>query len=267
MKSQVQIANFPVSELLGSTKRIIFVSPHLDDALFSAGSLMLALQSRVRLEVITLCTTASDPVTLSAKEFLKQSHYTRIDEMFEDRRSEDKRIFDELQIPFRHAGFSDALCRKIANPSWSTALLGKLLPEFLHVYPTYRFHIAKGKVSLRDQAHCETMALYLKSILTEEPDPILFCPIGTGGHVDHLIAKAACEKSNAQIVYWNDFPYSQHFPLNHNFIEENELNTFVFPVELETKTQLLKKYRTQFNAVFENGVVPAHQEMYFTKFR
>ena len=54
-------------------KKVFFVSPHLDDAVFSAGNLLLTLAEKTEIMVINVFTQAdTKPYTYSAKKYLSR---------------------------------------------------------------------------------------------------------------------------------------------------------------------------------------------------
>ena len=48
------------------------------------------------------------------------------------------------------------------------------------------------------------------SALAAHPDARVFCPAGTGGHVDHVLTRQAVEQvvNRDAIVYYDEYPYS-----------------------------------------------------------
>src|SRR3989344_5876415 len=97
----------------------VFVSPHLDDSILSAGALMCHLSQKTKVTAITVFTEASPkPYTLSAKKFLYSCGYRNAQELFDARKKEDSNIFSGLGVEFRHLGFTDAAWRKKENPGY-----------------------------------------------------------------------------------------------------------------------------------------------------
>lgn len=265
MKNQPQITSFPDHLLKKQAKRIIWVSPHLDDAIFSSGSMLFELRKQLSVEVITIFTRGENPLTLSGKQFLKQSGYADMTKLYADRRAEDLKLFKRLDVKVRHAGFEDALCRKKLHPNMVERLLGRVLPEFMHVYPTYKFHIARGMIAQADQQTINDIREYLRPIIEEVPHTVVFCPIGTGQHIDHLVTRLACQQLDCPVIFWNDFPYSEYSPLDEQFIQDQQLEIYTYDKHMEEKLELMQAYRSQFSAVFSfnKGKVPAHTEMFF----
>src|SRR5579859_3047345 len=136
--------------IIKNKQTCIFISPHLDDAVLSAGGLVKFLSSKTKIMVINIFTQAIDgKQTVSAWKYIKDMGYNKASDLFADRQKEDKEALFQLHISPINLGFPDALWRKKNN--FVAKTLGNVLPEFKHVYPTYRFHITNGKVSSADQ--------------------------------------------------------------------------------------------------------------------
>jgi LmbE family N-acetylglucosaminyl deacetylase len=221
-----------------------FISPHLDDAVFSTGSLIARLSAITECRVITVFTESSTPLTLSARRFLKQSRINDANELFEIRRAEDISACAILGIRSAHLGYEDALFRKK-----STGLLARIIPELGHTYPIYRLQISQGQVAKADDsviARIETDLL--KHIDTSRPYLVL-APLATGQHVDHVIIRNLCAKMYGHIVYWNDLPYSTTQPPDIDFITRHHLTINEWGID-HRKESAIKAYRTQWPIVF-----------------
>lgn len=221
-------------------KRYIFISPHLDDAAFSAGALMSFLSPNHHVEVINVFTQGSSNLTFSGKQYLKQCGYQDYLHLFQDRVIEDRRALNLLGIKSKNLGFIDALWRQV--PRYRIPLA-----ELNAVYPTYRFHITRGKVSPHDQALIKKIAKRLRSIVGGGNVQV-YCPVGHG-HIDHQIVKLACELAFGidKLIYWLDFPYSQRT----NFQEESyqEVEHKLSAHHYVQKLKICRAYLTQYPLV------------------
>jgi LmbE family N-acetylglucosaminyl deacetylase len=74
---------------------IYFISPHLDDAILSAGALIYELKNQGRIKIITV--------------------FTKGDELFLKRKIEDKNVCHYLDIDYLHLDFIDVLWRNSSN--------------------------------------------------------------------------------------------------------------------------------------------------------
>lgn len=239
-----------------------FVSPHLDDAALSCGAVISYLKDKTKVTVISVCTEISPlPYTLSAKTFLRQCGFESAKRLFELRRQEDREVFQSIGVETRHLGLTDASWRKKEHLNFFERMFGRLLPEFLHVYPTYRWHIISGRVSALDE---ETVSL-LKRVLKKEIDNTkkvcVFCPMAIGGHVDHVLTRDCVTELFDECVVWSDFPYnstSKEFFLRG--VETGE--KYTFSSHKEQKEQLIRRYATQYEAMFGKEGLTLYDEEY-----
>jgi LmbE family N-acetylglucosaminyl deacetylase len=179
---------------------VLFVSPHLDDAVLSCGGLLATLRARsVDAVVATVFTAMPDPMhpTPLAREFHAVCGISG--DGAEVRRREDRRALASLGVGLAHLN----------------------LPECL-----YRFDLA-------GQPRYPTKAAIYEPDFTDEPDIVaqvsrgletilgsarrwaVYLPLGVGRHVDHLIARRAAECLMAyrriefvSLFYYEDLPYA-----------------------------------------------------------
>ena len=189
--------------ILKNKMKCIFVSPHYDDVALSCVLHFLSnWQVKTEIAVINAFTKAhKGPYTLSARKFLHDStNYPDATDLFNAREKEDKNVLSRFPLSIVNLGLEDALFRRKKHKTF----VGNILPEFDHVYPTYRWHLLKG-VSKNDTAISE---------LTKKLEPfkkehvIVFAPFGIGGHIDHLIVRKVCEVLFDTVILYSDFPYN-----------------------------------------------------------
>ncbi len=233
-----------------------FISPHLDDAALSCGDLMSYLVGKTDVTVATVFTQATDgKCTLSAQKFLNQCRYKNAQELFSDRRAEDRAALESLGVRVAHMGFPDALWRKRNNPSIWRRFLGKCLAEFTAVYPTYRFHARSGKISIHDFEITDDIKEKLRALTAGLKDYYVFCPQALGGHVDHIIVQKACQETFRELIIWSDFPY------NLQGTRQTD-NVWLWDKNRDRKRQLIMVYRTQVGAMFPENKIPLIPEAY-----
>ena len=105
-----------------------FISPHLDDAVFSAGGLMIFLAKKNPVTVVNVFTEAGDlPYTLSAKKYLSVCEVDDARKLFEQRRNEDQKVLEKVGVKVVNLGFVDALWRKKEGVARF-----KIIPEFAY---------------------------------------------------------------------------------------------------------------------------------------
>ena len=243
-----------IEEIIRKKRECIFISPHLDDAALSAGGLLSNLSRKVRVEVVTVFTECGNNNSLSAKAFLKQCNYRSGKVLFEKRSKEDFDAFNSIHAKTEHLGFKDALWRQKTKVSFINKFLEKILPEFGLIYPTYRFHITKGSLSQQDEDTISSIAEKLKVIISKSKDPVIFCPIGVGNNVDHLVTKKSVEMIS-EPIYWMDQPYDyrgQKSTSNGNY--------YRYDFNKNQKIKLISFYKTQVPALFSKGKIPVLKE-------
>ena len=223
--------------IVSAKKKVYFVSPHFDDAIYSAGALMVELSKQgVPITVINVFSKAKSPSTLSGQAFLKKCGYQSPESLFKDRIKEDNEVIKSLKgASVINLGYEDALWRKNNKKS--------LIPEISHVYPTFKLHIASGKISIYDKKLISNLKQNLERIIPK--NAIVFGPLGVGKHVDHVIVNKVIDELKRDKVFWVDFPYSQRF----KDLGDN-IKNFVFKRNKKEKEALVRGYKSQFKAIF-----------------
>lgn len=248
-----------LNSLINQSSEVIFVSPHFDDAVLSCGQLMTELSKKgKRIKVVNVFTKAHNgPYTLSAKTFLSTSGgYQKATKLYLHRGKEDYDALSSIKVKkIINLGFTDALFRKTKTTNW----ISKLIPETMHLYPTYRWHIIKNNISDKDNSILKVSAQLSK---LAKKNAIIFAPLGIATHVDHIITKEACEKLKNKIVYYSEFPYNLRAEIPQ---EIKKYSLFTKRVNLSNKKTLISLYKTQFPGLFPGGLVPDHREKYYIK--
>lgn len=226
---------------------IYLVSPHLDDAIFSAGGLILKYSKTHKIVLVNVFTSPGASVeTMSSKKFLNQIGYTNKSKLFEDRKKEDQ-LAAKLSGIYKviNLDFTDALWREK-----SKTVLGKLIPELGRVYPTYRFHVIKGKASKHDNALIHEISQELKKVVSQQ-NSVIFCPMGFGNHVDHIVVRDACRLSfeEKQLVYWSDYPYIDRSNSKTNFYKDSIFDKTLVEINSHKKTRICQQYISQYKQV------------------
>jgi LmbE family N-acetylglucosaminyl deacetylase len=246
-----------IDKILAENIPCYFISPHLDDAMLSSGALISYLANKVPVTVVTVFTEASEGLhTISAMQFLKQCGYTSAKALFADRRAEDIKASKLAGVSYEHLGFVDALFRR--RTGFWASLLGKYIPEFGHVNPTYRFHIVRGSVSSADVQLTEEITLRIKSMLPKKGPYAIFGPMAQGNHLDHRIARNVCKALASQPFSWLDYPYC---------IREEMAVTdqprFTWSGDTSKKTEIIQCYSSQVKAMFGSKEIQLVEEVYY----
>ncbi|HSX10000.1 MAG TPA: PIG-L family deacetylase [Candidatus Saccharimonadales bacterium] len=245
-----------VKKIIKEKTPIIILSPHFDDAILSCGELLLQIAGKTDVTIINVFTRAHlKPYTYSAKQLLKDAGYSDAVELYKKRENEDARVLSKLPVRVVNLDLEDAVFRVKEKQSFA----GKLMPEFDHSYPTYRWHILKG-ISKNDKA-----IKILKKDLEKYKNkkPLVIAPYGIGDHVDHVLVGKVCAEIFNDVLLYSDFPYNSRLNNYGNPLGNGKVYTLV--PNMKEKEKLIKGYETQFVGLFPDGVIPDHKEVFFEK--
>lgn len=141
-----------------------------------------------------------------------------------------------------------------------TGILGKYIPEVIHMYPTYRFHITRGVIAEDDNRIVRKLR---KFCMTLPENAVLFCPKGIGDHVDHILVREACLRSQRQVVLWADFPYSKRGHVHRE--TDTGWQQWHFPVQTKEKKKLMQGYQSQYPVMFGSTLKTLPREHFFSR--
>jgi len=195
-------------------KKWIFLSPHLDDAVYSCGWL---IHQQVKIghpvEIWTIFSGYPELTTLSPFARLLHERWGHGNESTPARRAEDQAACALLGAKLVHYDFLDVIYR--THP-----VTGQ--PEITERDDLFRdFHISD--ISLQKE-----ISACLWNALAAQPSFTLCAPLGLGNHIDHQLVRKAAEALELPTVlaYYADFPYVMdtkiQVPMN---------NPQVFPIQ------------------------------------
>lgn len=216
--------------------RWIYISPHLDDAVLSAGGLIYE-QSRAGTPVEIWTVVCGVPSHRRLSEFARELHRqwgtTTARQTVLLRRREDRAAAARVGARVRHFDVPDCIYR--LDPS------GDFLYRDIFVPP----HAQEAGLSERIAAD---LAARLRA------DDVLACPLTIGGHVDHVLVRRAVELLGRPLRYYADVPYLLYHP--------EALETAVAGLEVEVWPvgeeglrawiEGVAAYRSQIAALFGN---------------
>ena len=214
----------------------IYISPHLDDAVLSAGGLIHdQIQAGMQVEIWTIL--CGFPPQGELSPFAQVLHYQwgipSVDELIRSRRAEDERaceIVGAKPIYFDHL---DCIYRRGKNNDW--------LYSYIFVPP----HEDEADLPARI---AESISARL------EPTDQLVCQLGLGSHVDHILVRRAVELLQRPLLYYTDIPYLFKTP------EELAPNTAgmkanaytVSEAGLRSWQEAIAAYESQISSLFES---------------
>ncbi|HSL29183.1 MAG TPA: PIG-L family deacetylase [Anaerolineales bacterium] len=171
--------------------RWIYLSPHLDDAVFSAGGLIYEqTRAGIPVEIWTLmCGYPPDPDE-EVSPFAELLHSlwgaSSAREANQIRRAEDRRAAAILGAEVVHFDFWDCIYRRGADADWLYS------DVFLPPHPADAGLPARIAEAVRERLH---------------PDDVLVCQLALGSHVDHVLVRRGAEQLGRTLLYDIDVPY------------------------------------------------------------
>ena len=209
----------------------IYVSPHMDDVVFSAsGSLYQNLKNYKSILIITVFThnktnlnsSCSDkPISINNNNInMLQNLYNKVS-CLKVRRKEDTNAMEEIKVDFVYLDFPEILHRHMKMNILNMIIFPSkkyLLSQDIEFYEKYSKKIIKlvGE-GLKDNG-------------------ILYFPLGSGFHPDHLLIHdiGIILKSKYTVLFYEDIPYSFLYtnlkyrlvrePRNRNIWFDSEMN-------------------------------------------
>ena len=171
--------------------RWIYISPHLDDAVFSAGGLIYE-QTRTGLpvEIWTMMCGYPPDVDELMSPYAQLLHSlwgaSSAEEAIQIRRAEDKRAAAILGAKVVHFDFWDCIYRRGADGDWLYS------DVFLPPHPA-------------DAGLPTRIADAMRENLRQ--DDVLVCQVALGSHVDHVLVRRGAEQLGRTLLYDIDVPY------------------------------------------------------------
>ncbi len=170
--------------------RWIYISPHLDDAVLSAGGLIYE-QTRAGIPVEIWTCMAGFPPNEELSPFAERLHeawgFASAAEAIRSRRAEDEQAASLVGAKTHHFDFLDCVYRRTADGEWE-------YPETVFDPPH------ENDALLLDKLGRAVAARLL-------PQDVLVCQFAVGSHVDHILVRRAVEMLNLPLYYDCDIPY------------------------------------------------------------
>ena len=171
--------------------RILAVSPHLDDAVFSAGARLAEHAMAGDAVTVVTCFTGNvaQPTGFALACQLDKGLGSEIDYMAL-RRAEDAEACAAIGAEPLHLPLLEAPHRGYDS---AAALFGNRLP---------------GDTVLPD------LVAALERVAADYRPDLVYAPCGVGNHVDHHLVREAVTRVSAEtrVVWWEDYPYAMREP-------------------------------------------------------
>jgi LmbE family N-acetylglucosaminyl deacetylase len=177
--------------------RHIFLSPHLDDVIYSCGgTLGVQVSCGLRPLVINIFAGIPNPnlqLGPYAQEVQRLMGFQQnAAAAMAARRKEDAAALDYLRVDYLWLDYLDAIYR--GTPA----------------YYANRGQLIGGEVHPADLAIDKQLAQDLVALQQRLPDAVWYAPLGIGRHVDHQIVCSAADRliqQGAKVNFYEDFPY------------------------------------------------------------
>ena len=170
----------------------IYLSPHLDDAVFSCGGLIRdQVDHGHTVEIWTIC--AGNPPDGPLSEFAQTLHdrWGLGRDAVSMRRAEDVNACARVGAVHRHFNLPDCIYRRD--------------PVSLSHFYTSDFGIFADLAELEVKQLAPELASSWKKQLRE--GAVVVSPLGFGGHVDHKLVRIAADLMQVPLQYYADTPY------------------------------------------------------------
>lgn len=175
--------------------RWIYLSPHLDDAVLSAGGLIYdQVHAGIPVEIWTLM--CGDPqLGDDVSQFAQVQHFMwgfpSAEAAIRGRRQEDRNAAAIVGASVVHFDFLDCIYRRGAEGEW--------------LYSEIAIPPLEGDAGLPAQI-AEAISARLR------PDDVLVCQLAVGSHVDHTLVRMGAELVGRPLLYDIDIPYVFYKP-------------------------------------------------------
>lgn len=233
-------------------KRILVVSPHLDDGVLSVGGLIERAVAKGAEVVVATAFTADTPPDAGVSPLALELHalWDLGPNPFEQRRAEDLASVSELGARVLHGNLLDALYRtdEAGDPLYPTR-------QSVFGVPSERDDIGDVLVELLD------------TWITQMSPDLILGPLGVGRHVDHILTGEAVRRlamvRPLNVALYEDMPYATGlFPVTAPDNVEAALartswqvtNPQVVSVDLSGKLAAIAAYASQIADIFPNGL-------------
>lgn len=177
----------------------LVLSPHLDDAALSCGGAIHALAAQGAHVLVVTPFTGDLPAEHARTRLARRNErsWGLPARPFAARCEEDLDAMALLGAHARHLGLLDMIYRTTAQGE-----------------PAYRDEV------IGVAPHADDLARFLPHLVEQfqalagtlsDPASTVFCPLGLGGHVDHVLVRRAAESvwPVTQLIYYEDYPYAE----------------------------------------------------------
>jgi LmbE family N-acetylglucosaminyl deacetylase len=223
----------------------LYLSPHLDDAIYSCGGLIAQQTAQgEHVTVLTIC--AGDPLEggLSAFASELEERWGESTSPVAARRDEDAKACASLGASYVHLDIPDAIYRRGPGdaPIYTTeqAIFGDV-------------HESEAVTSRQIAQDLDKASLGIDHI---------YCPLGIGGHVDHRLVRQAAETLERDLWYYTDFPYAardRSMPDDLGWPAGRQITVSLSEAAIEAWVEGILHYRSQISTFWDDATQIARE--------
>lgn len=225
----------------------LYLSPHLDDAVYSCGARMYTQVQACQPVRVVSCFTATPPneyLTAFTREL--KERWGDIDDINAVRRSEDIQASRLLGFSYQHLAYLDCVYRQGGADN------APLYPTVEHIF---------AEVHPAESGLAQEILSELQLHNQDWREAIIYAPLAAGHHVDHLLVRQAAllwQRQGAHVYFYEDYPYAGQAEVTQAALApfpENSRSFESWPFDeaaLQAKVQAAASYRTQISTFWHN---------------
>lgn len=230
--------------MISSRKKILVLSPHLDDAVLSCGDHILEWKRQGHeVTIVSIFTMFQDKyISKGAQDSLKAGGFKNAKECERARKIEDIEVMKTLSVKYCHLDFIDGWFRVRNNRPIYTD--GELF---------------KGRISNYDIPLMGNLKRLFSQYDTFDR---IVIPKSVGKHVDHLITYEVAQKifANYKLFYYGDYPYLlNRYNISVRLAWQFITHFYSMKRMSPTKKKLLQSYVSQIPQLF--NTIPNYFEI------
>lgn len=219
----------------------VYLSPHLDDALYSCGGLICRQrQAGEPVAVLNLC--AGVPQYAGISPFARSYHARWGDpgDMVAARRAEDRQALTALGVRAVYLDTLDGIYRSLDDKP---------------VYPDLEALFSSPHPTDADRLP-HFWAQQALELVAPGQAARFYAPLAVGGHVDHVLARLAgleLAGQTPEVWFYEDFPHAEDTAAFEKIRQEMNLNgwrTRTILIDVQDKIKAMQGYGTQTGMIF-----------------
>ncbi len=216
----------------------IYLSPHLDDAVFSCcGHICQEIGKGRYVLIVTLMAGIPEERVFSEFQTGLHKKWNLRDKAVLRRRIEDENVCKRIGADYLHADFQDCIYR--LSPYDQTPL-----------YPN-RNSVFEGRNISVESRLIDSMVCFINTLPKCDN---LYLPLAIGNHIDHRLTTQAGKKAEIcnNLFYYEDYPYVEYCE-KPDFLRYGLLRKKVILSDqkiLKTRVGVMSEYKSQINVLF-----------------